>query len=504
MKVLHYYWTPYNIGLGGGVSIYLNNILPALSKNHQVDFLSSGYYYDPSLKKCYIEKLEELSSKEISCFTVINSPILSPGHDAWQSVDTFLEDVTLLNVLKTFISEQGKYDVIHFHSFEGLTQKALTLKKYFPRTKFIWSVHNYHAFCPQVNLWKREKKCCEDYVDGTQCTNCIFTFTDVKKLRYLRFKELVKVTTPTTTLSKIKRTIRIIKRKYFLKTYKEVEGYRQNRVSQVYGRKDIMFSTDTDLIKDSSEKYKKYREGNVRLINKYFHKVLAVSNRVGEICIEDMGIKSELVETQYISTKFEQKPIKKYTKSDGSITIAYLGYTRKDKGFFFFKKCLKNAPDHLAKKIRVVIASSMGHNDLLYKLEQISIKFKGFTVYNGYGHDSMGKILKTVDLGVVPVLWEDNLPQVSIEMKSFGVPVLASDRGGASEISSVKNRQYFRFKSNDANDFWSKVEQFIEDPKRLKDYWFDAPSLISAAEHAESISAIYSNINIAEEIKKQP
>lgn len=496
MKILHYYWTPYNIGLGGGVSIYLNNILPILSENHHIDFLSSGYYHDPDLRECYVEKLDNLSSKGIPCFTVVNSPILSPGHDAWQDVATYLEDESLLDVLKSFISDRGGYDVIHFHSFEGLTQKTLALKEYFPHTKFIWSVHNYHLFCPQVNLWKREKKCCDNYDEGSQCTNCIFAFTDVKLLRYHRFRELIKVTTPTSALMKMKRSARILRKKYFLKTYKQVEGYRQRRASKVYDRKDIMFSTDEQLVKESAEKYKRYREENVNLVNKYFDKVLAVSDRVREICVKDMGINEELVETQYIGTSFEQQPIKEYTKQDGSITIAYLGYTRKDKGFFFFKKCLKNAPSSIAKKIRVIIASSMGHNDLLYQLEQLSIKFRGFTVYNGYNHDSIGGILETADLGIVPVLWEDNLPQVAIEMKSYGVPVLASNRGGASEISSVKNRQFFTFKSNDVKDFWDKIAQFTDNPERLKDFWLDAPPLVSIPEHVENLSAIYGSATI--------
>lgn len=494
MRILHYYWSPYNLNLGGGVSVYLKNILPNLGKFHDVDFLSCGYYHDPSIEECYVQELEKISHNNIKSYTVVNSPVMSPGHDAWQHVETYLEDEILKEVLKKFILSRGGYDIIHFHSFEGLTQKILTLKEFFPECKFIWSVHNYHTFCPQVNLWKREKECCTDYGDGAQCTNCIFSFNDQNSLRYRRSKDLNDVMEATSFSGKIKRVKNVLKRKYILRNIKINKGYRAQRSLEIYDREDLVFSTDIELIKGAALKYKKYRENNVKLVNKYFDKVLAVSDRVRQICVESMGLNSELVETQYIGTKFKQKSPKRHVVGDKSITIAYLGYTRIDKGFFFFKECLEKIPENLARSIKVVIASSIEDPQLVYNLEQLSTKFTGFTLYNGYNHHTIEDVLKTVDLGIVPVLWEDNLPQVSIEMKSFGIPVLASDRGGASEISSIKNRDKFTFKAGNVEDFWEKVRPLAENPQSLLDFWDEAPILINLDQHADRMLSLYDNL----------
>jgi hypothetical protein len=44
--------------------------------------------------------------------------------------------------------------------------------------------------------------------------------------------------------------------------------------------------------------------------------------------------------------------------------------------------------------------------------------------------------MKNVNLGIVPPQWEDNLPQVTIEMIANGIPALTSNKGGAHELNS--------------------------------------------------------------------
>ena len=49
---------------------------------------------------------------------------------------------------------------------------------------------------------------------------------------------------------------------------------------------------------------------------------------------------------------------------------------------------------------------------------------------NGYAKSEQGRLLGEIDLGVIPSLWEDNLPQVAIEYIASGIPIVASDAGG--------------------------------------------------------------------------
>ena len=52
-------------------------------------------------------------------------------------------------------------------------------------------------------------------------------------------------------------------------------------------------------------------------------------------------------------------------------------------------------------------------------------------------------------------MWEDNLPQVAMEFKAMGIPVFASNRGGASELTEKTD---FRFIAGDEEDFINKLK----------------------------------------------
>ena len=51
-------------------------------------------------------------------------------------------------------------------------------------------------------------------------------------------------------------------------------------------------------------------------------------------------------------------------------------------------------------------------------------------------------MLADVDLGVVPHLWEDCYPQVTVEFVCNGVPVIVSNLGGAKEVSSQPDFEF--------------------------------------------------------------
>jgi hypothetical protein len=45
-------------------------------------------------------------------------------------------------------------------------------------------------------------------------------------------------------------------------------------------------------------------------------------------------------------------------------------------------------------------------------------RFRAITLHDGYTHAGLDRVLEGVQLGIVPPIWEDNLPQVAIEMVS--------------------------------------------------------------------------------------
>ena len=229
--------------------------------------------------------------------------------------------------------------------------------------------------------------------------------------------------------------------------------------------------------------YELYRETNIRYLNQYCDKILAVSKRVENIMIEH-GINRNKIETLYIGTKIAERQTGKCnTLQTTPFVLAYLGYARVDKGFWFFLDALKKLPKEIQNQIGLVFAVKG------YKPNEEWLKNFAFTKsYNGYKHQELNDILSNVNLGIVPVLWEDNLPQIAIEMVANGVPILCSSFGGASELCNNPN---FKFIGGYTEDFINKLINIINNPKILKDYWKNHSGLKTMEKHIDELFEIY-------------
>ena len=457
----------------GGVQVYLNNIIAGLRqrKDVQIITLSSGIAYNFK-KRCYVEQLD--SDGDIERYQIVNSPMLAPSKSSFQDQKIYLTDTVLRDVLRDFIKQLGDVAVIHFQCLEGLTLKTLELKKEFPNTKFILSLHNYQCFCPQVNLWKHNQESCDDFHAGLDCVDCLGAYPGTESFRkYYLFDYYLR---------------KVGMEKYSQRVRSDVKNFYGRLKSLKSHEKDIqpVEIIDTEV---RSEVFYNFRKGNVDYINRYVDAVLCVSNRVKQIA-ENMGISSEKAITSYIGTAFaENQAIKSsYPYQSGILKLAYMGYMRKDKGFYFLVDALEDMPEKISKLISVVIAARFDDVDAVARLQQLSHRFAEMKLYDGYTHNDIPQITAGVHLGIVPVLWEDNLPQVAIEFKAMGIPVLAANRGGASELSESKK---FAFQSGDKDDFINKIEGFIREPDTIQDYWIQQNHLITIEEHIQHLMRVY-------------
>ena len=77
----------------------------------------------------------------------------------------------------------------------------------------------------------------------------------------------------------------------------------------------------------------------IRLINTHCDAVLCVSRRVKEI-FASYGVDPQIMQTMYIGTRHARffdasEPKDMSVGSDGKLTLGFLGYMRRDKGFAF-------------------------------------------------------------------------------------------------------------------------------------------------------------------------
>lgn len=468
MRVLYYNWAPLNYkrSIGGGVAVYIKNILSFLAHNKEqfpfeAVFLSSGFYYDFT-KKPYIRKEE--SAHGFDVYTIVNSSILAPQLFTKNMYKKILTDKESAKVFEEFILQTGPYDVIHFHSLEGLSPNVLDLKAKFPNTKFLHTIHDYGIFCPTVQFWTSNQTNCVKDTNKVNCSDCVIA----RKAMPHRLKKGMRP-------GRHNRSNRIIIKllnKIYTKLFYRLKLY------SIFGYHD-------------EATYKQFRNLCIEKINKNIDVELVVSNRVGEIA-KLYGIDASKIKTAYIGTLVAEHCKKLNIKESGIFTLLYMGYMTHAKGFFSLLEYLENFDENISKHIDVKLAVKITDKSVYNRVLNLKSKFHDIICYEGYSHADFPKIMKDVSLGIIPSLWEDNLPQTAIEMIASGIPVLASENGGAHELNT-----HPLFTYHDKDDFKKKVETIYSDPKILDTYWDYSTPLTTMKKHMSGLIDLYTSPEIS-------
>lgn len=479
MKVLIYNYAQSNEQgtAGGGVSVYLKGLVSGLTaKGHEVIMLSSGDRYSFFSSSPHLRFYKD----DIDRAVIFNSPVAAPAQTSFYHLAQRNEDKSLDSIALKLKDRYGHIDVIHFHNLEGLTRSFLTaIRAAFQDSVVLYTAHNYNLICPQVNLWKNNSESCTDFHLGRDCTTCL-PFDDHRAKQVL----LKRLFTPIKTAVQIQIPLaRAVERG----TRKAFENWRQ--------RKKVALATlerpRTTSTQGRNVDFLAYRELNIEATLHDFDAVLAVSKRTLKI-LEANGVPEKKLELSYIGSKHHSRLAnsKRILDFTPKLQIAYLGYARHDKGFYFFLDCLEALPNDIAATICLTIAAKITDDTSGGRIERLASKFLSLEVHDGFNHQNMDEILRNVNLGVVPVIWEDNLPQIAIELVCRGIPILTSDRGGAQEIS---NSEDFVFPAESISTFNRKIEQINSGQLKAARFWEQSPNLRSIETHIDELLGIYAS-----------
>ncbi|MBA84756.1 glycosyltransferase [Thalassobius sp. S69A] len=490
MRILYYNWVDYldDENRGGGVTQYQRNVLKELDRQDGIKatFLSSGISYDLLRRVPRWEQMRHGPAQDRHRrYEIVNSGVLSPAHHSFGQASQLRDDATL-RALHDFIDATGPYDVVHFNNLEGLPVQALDLKSIWPDTRVILSLHNYYPFCPQVNLWHQERETCTDFDQGRTCVHCLPHTHNAQQLKlanglayHLKSAGLRPGSTAFEAL--FRPTIKVGRRVAMgLKLLR-----RGGKPLPKPGRLAPLSAPD-------GTPFAARRAQMVQMINDHCDRVLCVSDAVGHIA-ERFGVRRDLLKTSYIGTAeadcfTRTRPKPSLLQSDGTFSMAYLGYMRRDKGFFFLLEALESLPEPLAKRIRLVVAARDIKDGTLERLSDLGARLGGLSYADGYTHDGLDDLLKNVDLGVIPVLWNDNLPQVAIEMHARHIPLLTSDLGGAQELAHCPQMV---FRAGDVEAFHARLRAILSGQIDLAAYWAGARAPVSMPQHLDELRAVY-------------
>ena len=460
-KILIYNWLPYDNpwALGGGVTVYCKNIINEIIAQNpctEVYFLSSGFAYDSTRLDTYIRSVNFSGDKRVHQMEIVNSPI--PAEQRWMYVNPLaaLENENLKKVFKDYLDKFGEFAAIHFNNIEGLSLDVLDLKDEYPNTRFIFSIHNYVPLCVNGSYYMRHKHCnCNPNHTGKDCFEC--TRADIRS--------------------------NIAHETYMRGIHGECED---DRISEKYWIENFGFERlDKDV---DPEHIKDFATVATQKINKNCDRVLAVSKRVYDIA-RDNGFDESKMKVSYIGTRVADRQIGHAiaASTEYPLKVVFLGNDLfyEEKGYPFLMNALEKLDPKYARKIDLLLTVKQAEHAQMYR--QLK-NFHDVKIVNGYTHDDFEWIFDNAHLSIVPVLWEDNLPQIAIESVAYGVPVLASSAGGPSELTGSTK---FKFECGNEDDFLNKLIYFVENPSELQEYWKFHNGLVTLEEHIKELFEIY-------------
>jgi len=472
MRVLIVNWVDHldRQGRGGGVAVYQRNLVAALRARGGVEVttLASGLVHG---FRAGPPRVVPLGGAGSGRFQMVDSGVLAPAHADFGNPAQIDHPATAA-AMAEFLAATGPYDAIHFDNLEGLPASVLALGRAWPRTRVVLTLHNYYPFCPQVNLWQDEVRACTDDRGGAACATCLPLRPDRRVIRaaYALESQAERLGLGPGTLAfdrGIHPAIRL--------GWRSLRALRgrppgapvpapspepspdPSTAPAPDGRPAAMTQAGSD-----GAAFAARRAAMVDLINRHCDQVLCVSDRVRQIAT-GYGIRPDLALTCPIGTPQARAwtrthPRPRFLADDGTLRLAYLGYMRRDKGFGFLLQALAALPRATAARLHLTVAARTGPPEMMAALAALAPRLASLTHHQGYGHDDLDRLLDGVDLGLVPVLWEDNLPQVAIEMHARHIPLLCSDLGGARELANCPD---LVFRAGDLADFARALDRVL-------------------------------------------
>jgi len=158
-------------------------------------------------------------------------------------------------------------------------------------------------------------------------------------------------------------------------------------------------------------------------------------------------------------------PIKSLSKIDKkpspNLQLVYLGQINKAKGII-------DLVDNFKKiKLPHIRLDVIGVGPELNKLKTLVKDDKRIKFYGWINHERLMPILASADLMVVPSLCYENSPTVIYESLSMGLPVIAADIGGTSELIK-EGVNGWSFPAGDFNSLNNKLVSIYKQREKLK------------------------------------
>lgn len=208
------------------------------------------------------------------------------------------------------------------------------------------------------------------------------------------------------------------------------------------------------------------------IISKTAYKILTVSKYLENRCMKikerpNIEVLYNCIDEKIYNLENKKNFRKKFGIKNDEIVIGFAGRLIQEKGILELVKAFKMLNNNKKIKLLIVgtnIFTNLKKDKYLQKIYNEISEIKDNIIFSGFVETKlMPMIYNTMDILVIPSMWEEPFGCVAIEGMAMGVPIIATKSGGLSEIVTENNGFLVEKNDNVVNNIYEKLKLLIED-----------------------------------------
>jgi glycosyltransferase involved in cell wall biosynthesis len=175
------------------------------------------------------------------------------------------------------------------------------------------------------------------------------------------------------------------------------------------------------------------------------------------------------------------------------IRFGYIGTLRRPKGVSALVRAFRQVADQNATL--EIIGAPDAEPEYFRELHALAVGDDRIRFAGGVPNERIPDRLRRIDVQVVPSVWYENAPLTIYSAQAAGVPVVASDLRGMSEVITDEHNGLL-FEPGDASDLAAKLTRLAADPDLVERLGANARPPMTAAEGVDRLLALYEEIRV--------
>jgi len=177
-------------------------------------------------------------------------------------------------------------------------------------------------------------------------------------------------------------------------------------------------------------------------------------------------------------------------RGNGDLIVGFIGQFLPHKGLHVLIEAMRLLP--ASSRVKVKIYGKFPENETPYS-RNLNLQSQNDNRIQFCGIFENAKIpvvLDEIDILIIPSLWHENMPLVSLSAQAAGCPLIASDIGGISDIVA-HDKNGLLFKPGSAHDLRDRILQLLNDRKLLNRLSYAAITPLNIDQYVEELDIEY-------------